>query len=360
MQQMVKRVSAVAVLGAALAGLIFFSGCGSSTTSTSAGASSENCKAPKIALIVNSNLGDGGFYDETNRAISGTAKELGLCEQTIETGPDPTKWEPALEEASSGEFDVIAAGSFEMLQLVEHAAEQHPEKEYILFDVAAECGEACPNIYSIEFRYDQNGYLAGALAALMTTDTSIPRINSDNTVGFVGGQEIPVIQEYREGYFEGVKSVDPGAKILSAYAGSFTDPVKGKALATEMISQGADVIFTASGATDKGVLEATSGGEAWTIGNSKTQALVENSIAGKEAVITSVGANVGVPLSAAVRDVAKGDLQTGTVGAFGVKEKAISIVDSPSYEKYIPDEIRKEAKQIEEEFASKGQDESNG
>jgi basic membrane protein A and related proteins len=359
MQQTMKRLSVFAGLGVALAGVIFLSGCGSTTTSTSAGASSEDCTSPKVALIINSNLGDGGFFDETNNAIAGTSEELGLCEQTIETGFDPTKWEPALEEAASGEAEVIAAGSFEMLPLVERSASQHPDKDYILFDVAAECGEDCPNIYSITFRYDEEGYMAGVLAALMTTDTSIPRINPDNTVGFVGGQEIPVIQEAREGFYEGVKSVDPAAKILSAYAGSFTDPVKGKALATEMIAQGADVIFASAGATDKGVLEATSAGEAWAIGNSKLQALKENSIAGKEAVITSVSANVQVPLKAAVKDAAKGELKTGTIGEFGVKEKAVTIVDSPAYEKFVPKEVREEAKKIEEEFANRSADEGS-
>lgn len=357
MQRVVWRppLRVVWLVVAGLAAALAVAGCGSGSSGSSTGgasASASGCKAPRIVMIVNSNLGDGGFWDQSNAGVTNTARAFGLCEKTIETGPDPTRWAPAVQDVSSGDADVVIAGSFEMAQLIEQAAQQHPEKKFVLFDVAADpkaCG-GCKNIYSVTLRYKENGYLAGVLAGLLTR-SRIARANAQNVVGFVGGQNIPVILDYHDGFVAGVKQVDPGARILSAYAGSFSDPVKGKQLAAGMIGQGADILFTAAGDTDKGVFEAAADGNAWALGNSAPQAR-QSAVNGKQAVLTAVAGDMGTPLATAVRAIAAGRLPVGTVGSFGVKERAIAILDSPNYLQVVPASLRKQAEAVQAQIAS--------
>src|SRR5437764_13541801 len=100
MQRVVWRspLRVVWLVVAALVVVVSAVGCGSGSSGSSTGgasASASGCKAPRIVMIVNSNLGDGGFWDQSNAGVTNTARALGLCEKTIETGPDPTRRAPA-------------------------------------------------------------------------------------------------------------------------------------------------------------------------------------------------------------------------------------------------------------------------
>jgi basic membrane protein A and related proteins len=312
----------------------------------SVAADSARSASPKIALIINGNLGDGGFFDEANAGVVGAAKKFNLQEKSIETGYDPTKWAPALQDAAAGNYDVIIAGSFGMQQLVEQAAAQHPEKKFVLFDVAYDpkgCNN-CKNIYSVIYRYRETGFLAGSLAALMVK-AKLPALGGKTALGFVGGQDIPVIEDYKKGWQLGAKYVLPKVKLYSAFAGSFADPVKGKQLGQNMISSGAAILFTASGATDKGVIQAAATGHSFAIGNSPTQALTPV-VNGKLTVVTSSATSVQTSLFDAVKLASAGNLPVGSVRSFGVKQGTNYIVNTPTYRKVVPASIRAQMARI--------------
>ena len=241
----IRRAGATALGLAATTALVAACGSSSSTSSSSTGSSSTKSSAPKVALVINGSTGDGGFFDQANAGVTKAASKLGITAKVIETGYTPTKWAPALDDAASGDYGVVIAGSFPMAELVEQAAAQDPSKKFVLFDVAYDkkkCG-GCTNIYSIVYRYNETGYLAGVVAGLVTRSKT-PRTNEANVVGFVGGQDIPVIEQYKKGFIEGVKAVDPSATVESAFAGSFSDPVKGKQIANNIIGKGADVVLS--------------------------------------------------------------------------------------------------------------------
>jgi basic membrane protein A and related proteins len=81
-----------------------------------------------------------------------------------------------------------------------------------------------------------------------------------NTVGFIGGMDIPLIRRFGCGYAQGVKAVKPDATVILNMTGTtpaaWNDPVKGAELAKAQKSQGADVIFAAAGGTGVGILQA--------------------------------------------------------------------------------------------------------
>ena len=104
-----------------------------------------------------------------------------------------------------------------------------------------------PNLASFDNRWGDGGYVAGAIAGIMT---------KSGTIGAVGGIPVPVIQEYNEGFERGAKRTRPDAKALSAYVGSFSDVAKGKEITLALIEKGADVVTATGNESVIGTLEA--------------------------------------------------------------------------------------------------------
>jgi basic membrane protein A and related proteins len=103
----------------------------------------------------------------------------------------------------------------------------------------------------VVYTEEQGSYLVGMMAAMAS---------KTGTVGFIGGMDIPLIHKFACGYVQGVKAVNPDAKVIQNMTGTtpaaWNDPVKGAELAKAQKSQGADVIYAAAGGTGIGVLQA--------------------------------------------------------------------------------------------------------
>ncbi len=108
------------------------------------------------------------------------------------------------------------------------------------------------NVADLVFNEEQASYLAGVAAAKST---------KTNTVGFVGGVDIPLIHKFQAGYEQGVKDTDPKIKVISQYLtqtaeeGGFSSPDKGKTAAEGQIEKKADVVYAAAGLSGQGVIE---------------------------------------------------------------------------------------------------------
>ena len=63
-------------------------------------------------------------------------------------------------------------------------------------------------------------------------------------IGFVGGVDSPVINDFLYGYILGAQSVNPDIKVDTRYIGNYIDPAKGKELAESMINDNnCDIIW---------------------------------------------------------------------------------------------------------------------
>ena len=103
-------------------------------------------------------------------------------------------------------------------------APEYPEVNYIYLDNVV---EGIDNITSITYLENEGTFLAGALAAMLTQETSIEGINEENHRN--GGwcrpschQKLPI------GYEEGAKYIDEDVRVETIYAGDFEDPAKAK------------------------------------------------------------------------------------------------------------------------------------
>lgn len=109
------------------------------------------------------------------------------------------------------------------------------DKKYILYDASVPCEEGgYDNVYSIQYKQNEGSYLGGMLAASLLKEGKLG--DTGKNLGFLGGMDIPVINDFLVGYIAGAQSVMPDAKIAISYAGSFMDAAKGKELGLGAIS----------------------------------------------------------------------------------------------------------------------------
>ena len=162
---------------------------------------------------------------------------------------------PNLTNFATQKCDLIVAVGGLMGADTDKVAKANPTESFAIVDYKS----AEPNVYSMQFDTAQAGYLAGYLAAGVTTT---------GKVGTYGGLKIPSVTIFMDGFADGVaqynkvhsKSVTvlgwDKATQNGLFANSFTDQAKGKSLASTLNSQGADIIMPVAGGTGLGTAAA--------------------------------------------------------------------------------------------------------
>jgi basic membrane protein A len=116
----------------------------------------------KVALVLHGTLGDKSFFDSAAAGMKKAEGELPVTVKIIEAGYDKSKWQPALADATDGDYDVIIAGTFDMTPFVSELAPQYPAKKFIIFDDAPDYAKCdCKNVLGINYQTSSAGYLGG-------------------------------------------------------------------------------------------------------------------------------------------------------------------------------------------------------
>ena len=303
----------------------------------------------KVALLINGTLGDKSFFDSAARGFRMAEEKLGITGKIIEMGYDQSAWRPTLEDIADQDYDVIIVGTWQMKELLEDVAPMYPEKKFIIFDTSVDYSlGGLDNVYSILYKQNEGSFLAGALAAMITT-SGMPKTNPEPIIGFLGGMDIPVINDFLVGYIEGAKYINPNIKVIISYAGAFNDPAKGKELVLAQYRQGADISFNVAGETGIGLLEAAKEMDKWAIGVDSDQALaVEDQDPVKaQHIVTSMMKNVDLSIFRALKLTIEGKCPYGRAEALGIAEKGVGIADNKYYKQIVPKEFRDKIKEIE-------------
>ncbi|WP_426033394.1 BMP family lipoprotein [Cypionkella sp. TWP1-2-1b2] len=192
----------------------------------------------------------GGKFDKSfnEAAFNGAekwAKETGGTYKELEMQSEAQREQALRSLAEDGANPIIMTG-FAFGDVLNTVAPDFPDTKFGIIDMVVEQ----PNVKSVVFTEDQGSYLVGMMAGLAS---------KTNTVGFIGGMDIPLIRRFGCGYAQGVKAVKPDATVILNMTGTtpaaWNDPVKGAELAKAQISQKADVIYAAAGGTGVGVLQ---------------------------------------------------------------------------------------------------------
>lgn len=293
----------------------------------------------KVAVVAGGDIGDLGFIDSAALGLDRMTKELGL-ETMIITNHDDNNvnLDILLSAAEEADLIFVIPGYFFDEQLKE-VVPQFPNKTFVYVDGAT----AIEGMTSVVFLQNEGAFLAGALAALLTTQTdALAKMDDAKVIGFMGGADMPVIHDYQVGFNQGAKYAVEDVEAINQYAGTHFDPAKGKETALAIYGAGADIIFQAAGPTGLGVFEAAKEAQKYVIGVDTNQKGLA-----PEWVVASMRKNVGDSIFLFTKAFIAGEIKTGDVMQYGLDKNGVGI----DYGEMDPDLVPQEIKDKIAEYA---------
>ena len=218
------------------------------------GEAAEAAAAIKIGLVTDvGRVNDRSFNQSAWGGVLQAASSLGLAEgddvKYIET-QDSKDYADNIQQFVDAGFNVIVTVGFALGEATIVAANENPDIYFIGVDQFQ--GDALPNLTGLVFHEDQSGFLAGALAAMLSKTNTIAAV--------LGTDLVPPVVAFKEGYEAGARYINPDINTISTFhpgeiSQAFTDPEWGAATSKQALDQGADVIFGAGGITGNGALQ---------------------------------------------------------------------------------------------------------
>jgi basic membrane protein A len=223
---------------------------------------------PKVLLITGTGgLGDQGFNDAGYAGAVRAEQELGVTLDLVEP-VEIAELEPQYRSAaSSGEYLIIIGLGFYQGDAANVVAVDFPGQKFAIVDSSS----TQPNVLGVLFREQENAFLAGILAGLVTTQTDLEGINEDSTLGIVLGIDVPHVRRYAVSFEAGARTVNPNATVEVGVVGDFVDQAKGKELALAQIEKGADIVYQVAGGAGLGVFDAAGERGVYAIGEGLNQ-----------------------------------------------------------------------------------------
>lgn len=284
-------------------------------------------KGQRIVYLVNGALGDKGFYDSGQAGME-ALKAAGAQTRTLEANFDAAKFQN-LVDAAFEEADIVFAIAYGFEDPLKAAAKAHPNIPVVNIDFDIKDADA--NVTSVDFVEEESAFLAGAAAALVTTDASVKGTNPDKTIGVVGGDSDPVTASFMFAYENGAKSIDPAIKVeRKTLGGAWDDQAKGKQAADQLYDSGSDVVFQVAAAAGLGVLQAAKDRNLFAIGVDANQNDLQPGH-----VFASDVKNVGATIEKVAATIADGSFVRGKVIRFGIKDGGVDL-DLAASTKVVP------------------------
>lgn len=296
----------------------------SAPASVEPSASTSALKPIKVGVVTDvGQLEDKSFNQSSNDGAKAAATESGGEHNVIVT-QQISDYGANIQQLIDADFDVIVTVGFLIGSDTAKAAKDNPDVKFVgvdqficideqgapdpTFACKGDAAALLPNYQGILFAEAQPGYLAGIVAA---------SISKSGTIAAVGGTNVPAVVNYWRGYENGAKSVKADIKVLYQEtdpnpAVGFNDPAKGRTLANQFISQGADVVFQIAGLTGQGVLEAACAKDGvYGIGVDVDQAVSLPNLA--KCIVTSAEKKLVDTVKAVVLSVASDTFKPGNV-----------------------------------------------
>ncbi len=253
------------------------------------------------AVVYESVNFDDSFNVAANDGIERYKKEFGPAKQAFGRA--------AIRRFATEGADPVIAIGFALADEVRAVARDFPKVRFTIIDAVVQE----PNVQSVVFKDHEGAYLVGMLAAMAS---------KSGKVGFVGGMDLPVIRRFQCGYEQGVRRVNPQARVLSEIVGATTaawnDPERGELLANSLFSKGVDVVFSAAGGTGLGVYAAAKKAGRLSIGVDKNQNPLQPGT-----MLTSMIKRIDTAVYLAAQSVDKKTWTGGGVLNLGAKENGV-------------------------------------
>jgi basic membrane protein A and related proteins len=297
---------ALALTGAAAIGT------GAATASSKAG--------PKAVLVSIQPVNDKGVMQDFVGGFNAGAKKYGYAAAKVVIVTSASDYIPTLQ-AVAGRYDLVITTFPPMIQAVDTVAPKFPKTQFVLLD--AQTMKAHPNVQTLFFKENESSFLSGIVAGMMT---------KTDKVGFLGALVQDVINRYLVGFYEGVKYVNPKAKVSWAYVNALEDPALGKQFALQMYGKGIDIIHAATAGTEVGVYEASQQDKKFLIGADVDIRPLDPAYG-----LTASGPDFSGAAKIVMQQQAQGTFLAGR-HQYGLKEGAVRIL--PFNTKLVPANVR--------------------
>jgi basic membrane protein A len=250
--------------------------------------------------------GDKSFNDAAAAGLDQAVDEFGVVPSESTPTGDGDRAERLNGLIDQGNGLIIGVG-FLWGDAITAGATANPDLSFAIIDSVVDL----PNVASLTFAEQEGSFLVGAAAALKS---------QSGKVGFIGGVENDLIKRFEAGFAAGARQVNPDIEVLVNYISQppdftgFNDSAKGKEIAAAQYADGADVIYSAAGASGLGAFEAAAEagapGEVWAIGvDSDQYNLVSPEL--QPYILTSMLKRVEVAVYETTKAYAEGNFEAG-------------------------------------------------
>ena len=262
----------------------------------------------KVGLITDvGGVEDQSFNQSAWEGLQKAKEDFGVEINYLSSATD-ADYAPNIETFVDEEYDLIISVGFLLADATRAAAEANPDMKFAIVDDTS-CADL-DNVACLTFKAEQSSYLVGYVAGLMT---------EKNNIGFVLGMAGDAMHPFGYGYFAGALDANPDVVCQMANANNFGDPATGSTLTTNFVTNGADVVFHAAGATGTGVISEAQSKGIMAIGVDSDQSYLA-----PETVITSAMKRVDNAVYATVEALVNGTLEGG-LAVFDINNGGVDI-----------------------------------
>jgi basic membrane protein A and related proteins len=294
----------------------------------------------RIGLVTDlGKVNDGTFNEFAHKGALRASEELGLEYKYIETTAQ-ADYEANIQTLVDEEFDIIVTVGFLIADATKAAAAENADITFIGVDQFYESGTVTDNLVGLQFREDQGGFLAGALAAMMS---------ESGTVGIVAGIDIPPVKKFKNGFDNGAKYVNPDINLLGVYVPSFVDPAQGASTAEQMIGEGADVIFGAGGPTGSGGIKAAAESGVYVIGVDQDEyntTFGGGSGPGADKILSSAIKRVDVAVYDQIKQRVDGTFKGNGIALYEAANDGVGYAEYHDTDSVVPDAVKAKMEEI--------------
>ncbi|HHY95170.1 MAG TPA: BMP family ABC transporter substrate-binding protein [Firmicutes bacterium] len=248
-----KRTVTVLALVVLALTLVLGAGCGGRDSGGPAPSSGK----PKVAMILEGLISDGGWNSAGYNSLMKAQKELGIEVAYVE-GVSVANVEAALRDFADKGYDLILAHSNVYTDTVLKVAKDYPKVHFAI----SQGRKYDTNVVSYSSSVQDTAYLCGMLGAYMS---------KTGKLGFISGMQIPSQVAALNAYREGAKAVKPDIQVIHSFPGVWNDTEKGRQAALAQIEAGVDFLMPRGDGLALGAIQACKEKGVFAIGNASDQ-----------------------------------------------------------------------------------------
>lgn len=283
----------------------------------------------KVAALTIGTFADSGWNAEHIKGLQQAAAQYSIKYTTVDGILDTDVESQVRNYADLGYNLIIMPSGFPWGDAATAVAKDYPKTYFVVNTGQTNNSKNYASIWPLE---EQNSYLAGALAGLMT---------KSNKIAILVGESYPNTNIKANAWKLGAQAVNPAVSVDIRYVGSWDDPSTAKSLALSEIAGGVDVLQHQCGASGLGLIEAAKEKGVYAIGD-----VVDMNYLAPSVVISSTTENIAKMVVTSVGWVKDGTF-IGDLYRPGLKE---GYVDLAPYHGLVPTDVANKIAQLKQDI----------